>query len=199
MCYSPIFIGNNLFLLQKFCSFALELKGLRVTARGCPLVLFAKIMITAQALGNTIANYLNDNGLFLVDIEITKDNDITVSIESRESDVKIDNCIDIDRIIAAEFDRDVEDYSLTVTSAGLDQPFKVLDQYRKFAGTEVEVVIKGGGKVKGILSAVNEESFEITTSKMVKVEGSKKKVQQDTVTAYSYDGIKSCKPVIKFK
>jgi hypothetical protein len=63
----------------------------------------------------------------------------------------------------------------------------------------VEVVIKGGGKVKGILSAVNEESFEITTSKMVKVEGSKKKVQQDTVTTYTYDGIKSCKPVIKFK
>lgn len=156
-------------------------------------------MITAEALGNTIANYLNDNGLFLVDIEITKDNDITVSIESRESDVKIDNCIDIDRIIAAEFDRDVEDYSLTVTSAGLDQPFKVHDQYRKFAGTEVEVVVKGGGKVKGILSAVNEASFEITTSKMVKVEGSKKKVQQDTVTEYTYEGIKSCKPVIKFK
>ena len=170
-----------------------------MTARGCPLVLFEKIMITAEALGNTIANYLNDNGLFLVDIEITKDNDITVSIESRESDVKIDNCIDIDRIIAAEFDRDVEDYSLTVTSAGLDQPFKVVDQYRKFTGTEVEVVVKGGGKVKGILSAVNEASFEITTSKMVKVEGSKKKVQQDTVTEYTYEGIKSCKPVIKFK
>ena len=82
-----------------------------MTARGCPLVLFEKIMITAEALGNTIANYLNDNGLFLVDIEITKDNDITVSIESRESDVKIDNCIDIDRIIAAEFDRDVEDWT----------------------------------------------------------------------------------------
>ena len=175
------------------------MRGLRVTACGCPLILFAKNMITAEALGSTIANYLTTNGLFLVDIEITKDNDITIAIESAKEDVKIDNCIDIDRLIASEFDRDVEDYSLTVTSAGLDQPFKVLNQYIKFIGSEVEVVIKGGGKVKGILSAANEEAFEITTSKMVKVEGSKKKVQQDTVTPYTYAEIKSCKPVIKFK
>ena len=175
------------------------MRGLRVTACGCPLVLYDKTMITAEALGNTIANYLNDNGLFLVDIEISKDSDITVAIESREGDVKIENCVDIDRIIGGAFDRDVEDYSLTVTSAGLDQPFKVLDQYIKFIGSEVEVVVKGGGKVKGILSSAGADSFELTTSKMVKVEGSKKKVQQDTVTAYSYDGIKSCKPVIKFK
>ena len=156
-------------------------------------------MITSEALSNTIANYLTDNGLFLVDIEISKDNDITIAVESREGDVKIDNCIDIDRIVSGVFDRDVEDYSLTVTSAGLDQPFKVLDQYLKFVGSEVEVVIKGGGKVKGILSKADEGGFEITTSKMVKVEGSKKKVQQDTVTPYTYEGIKSCKPVINFK
>ena len=175
------------------------MRGLRVTACGCPQVLYDKSMITTEALGNTIANYLNDNGLFLVDIEITKDSDITVSIEKHRGDVTIDNCIDIDRIISANFDRDVEDYSLTVTSAGLDQPFKVLDQYLKFIGNEVEVVVKGGGKVKGILTAADNGTFELTTSKMVKVEGSKKKVQQDTVTAYTYEGIKSCKPVIKFK
>lgn len=156
-------------------------------------------MITREAIGNTIANYLSDNGLFLVDIEITKENDITVAIESRESDVKIDNCIEIDRIIAGVFDRDMEDYSLTVTSAGLDQPFKVLDQYIKFTGSEVEVVIKGSGKMKGVLSAADTEGVDITVSKMVKVEGSKKKVQQDTTTRFTYDGIKSCKPVIKFK
>ena len=157
------------------------------------------IMITAEALHGTIAGYLAEKGLFLVDIEISKDNDITIAIESSEGDVKIENCVDIDHIVAGVFDRDVEDYSLTVTSAGLDQPFKVLQQYQKFVGSEVEVVVKGGGKMKGVLSSATEEGFEVTVSKMVKVEGSKKKVQQDTVTAFAYDGIKSCKPVIKFK
>ena len=156
-------------------------------------------MITAEALSGVIAGYLTEKGLFLVDIEISKDNDITIAVESSEGDVKIENCVDIDHIVSGVFDRDVEDYSLTVTSAGLDQPFKVLQQYRKFIGNEVEVVVKGGGKMKGILSGANENGFEVTVSKMVKVEGSKKKMQQDTVTMFSYDGIKSCKPVIKFK
>ena len=156
-------------------------------------------MITAEALHGAIAGYLAEKGIFLVDIEISKDNDITIAIESSEGDVKIENCVDIDHIVAGVFDRDVEDYSLTVTSAGLDQPFKVLQQYQKFVGSEVEVVVKGGGKMKGVLSSATEEVFEVTVSKMVKVEGSKKKVQQDTVTAFAYDGIKSCKPVIKFK
>ena len=142
-------------------------------------------MITKEALGETIINYLNDNGLFLVDIEVSQDNDITITIERHEGSVKVDDCIAIDRIVGAAFNRDDEDYSLTVTSAGLDQPFKVLDQYKKFCGSEVEVVLKKGGKVKGILS--------------VKKEGFKKKVQEDTVTPYRFEEVKSCKPVIKFK
>lgn len=156
-------------------------------------------MITKEALGETIINYLNDNGLFLVDIEVSQDNDITITIERHEGSVKVDDCIAIDRIVGAAFNRDDEDYSLTVTSAGLDQPFKVLDQYKKFCGSEVEVVLKKGGKVKGILSGYDDEGFELTTSKMVKKEGFKKKVQEDTVTPYRFEEVKSCKPVIKFK
>ncbi|MBE6226339.1 MAG: ribosome assembly cofactor RimP [Bacteroidales bacterium] len=156
-------------------------------------------MITKEALGETIINYLNDNGLFLVDIEVSQDNDITITIERHEGSVKVDDCIAIDRIVGAAFNRDDEDYSLTVTSAGLDQPFKVLDQYKKFCGSEVEVVLKKGGKVKGILSGYDDGGFELTTSKMVKKEGFKKKVQEDTVTPYRFEEVKSCKPVIKFK
>ena len=156
-------------------------------------------MITKEALGEIITNYLNANGLFLVDIEISKENDITITIERHEGSVKVEDCIAIDKIVSANFDRDVEDYSLTVTSAGLDQPFKVLDQYKKFIGSEVEIVMKKGGKLKGILSGYNEENIEVTTSKMVKKEGAKKKVQEDTVTTYTYAELKSCKPVIKFK
>lgn len=150
-------------------------------------------------ISQVIEQYLKDNGLFLVDISISKDNDIEVVIESYNADVKIGNCIDIDRIVSENFNRDDEDYALTVTSAGLDQPFIVLDQYKKFIGNEVEVTAKNGSKTKGLLSNATEADFEITISKMVKVEGSKKKVQQDTILKYEYNQIKSCKPVIKFK
>ena len=139
-------------------------------------------------ISQVIEQYLKDNGLFLVNITISKENDIEIVIESYNSDVKIGNCIDIDRIVADNFDRDVEDYALTV-----------LDQYKKFIGNEVEVTAKNGSKVKGVLSNAIENEFEITVSKMVKVEGFKKKVQQDTILKYEYNNIKACKPVIKFK
>ena len=147
-------------------------------------------MITAEALHGAIAGYLAEKGLFLVDIEISKDNDITIAVESSEGDVKIENCVDIDHIVAGVFDRDVEDYSLTVTSAGLDQPFKVLQQYQKFVGSEVEVVVKGGGKMKGILSSATEEGFEVTVSKMVKVDEQEhqQRDQQDLSAAQSAGG-----------
>ena len=124
-------------------------------------------MITAEALSGVIAGYLTEKGLFLVDIEISKDNDITIAVESSEGDVKIENCVDIDHIVSGVFDRDVEDYSLTVTSAGLDQPFKVLQQYRKFVGNEVEVVVKGGGKMKGIVEHYAKGEFVLDRPEVV--------------------------------
>lgn len=150
-------------------------------------------------IAETIQDFLQLKGLFLVDIEISGSNDIEITVESTDGIVSIENCIDINKIVEGVFDREIEDYSLTVSSAGLDQPFKVPEQYRKYTGKEVEVVSKGGGKVKGILSGSNEGGIEVTTSKMIKKEGAKKKVQQDTVIPYTYSEIKSCKPVIKFK
>lgn len=170
-----------------------------MTGSGCPLTLLTRIMIQKEQIEAIIADFLKANDLFLVDITISKENDIEVTIDSMEKAVTLDHCIAINKVIEGALNREIEDYSLTVSSAGLDQPFKVLDQYRKFTGSEVEVVLKKGGKVKGILSDCLTEKIEITTSKMVKKEGAKKKTQEDTVTAYSFEEIKSCKPVIKFK
>ncbi|MEG1484971.1 MAG: ribosome assembly cofactor RimP [Bacteroidales bacterium] len=150
-------------------------------------------------IAETILEFLNIKGLFLVDIQISKDNDIEITIESTNGIVSIDNCIEITKIVEGVFDREVEDYALTVSSAGLDLPFKVVKQYIKYIGKDVEIILKGGSKIKGIILSANEEKVEIKTSKMVKKEGLKKKVQEDTVTTYFYTDLKSCKPIINFK
>ncbi|MEG0891017.1 MAG: ribosome assembly cofactor RimP [Bacteroidales bacterium] len=150
-------------------------------------------------IAETILEFLNIKGLFLVDIQISKDNDIEITIESTNGIVSIDNCIEINKIVEGVFDREVEDYALTVSSAGLDLPFKVVKQYIKYIGKDVEIILKGGSKIKGIILSANEEKVEIKTSKMVKKEGLKKKVQEDTVTTYFYTDLKSCKPIINFK
>jgi ribosome maturation factor RimP len=178
-------------------------KEIRESGCRAPFVILIDPQIKADMdkikITETIQDFLSLKGLFLVNIDISKDNDIEVTVESAEGVVSIENCIDITKIIEGVFNRDIEDYALTVSSAGLDQPFKVLGQYIKYTGKEVETVLKSGGKVKGILSGANEDTIEITTSKMVKKEGMKKKVQEDTVTKYTYAEVKSCKPIINFK
>ena len=155
-------------------------------------------MILKEDIWTLIGDYLEKNSLFPVDITISKENDIEVTIDSFDR-VDIENCVAISKIIEQGFNREIEDYSLTVTSAGLDQPFKVFDQYRKFLGKEVEVVLKSGGKQTGVLSKATESEIELTFQKLEKIEGKKKKEKIEVVSSFSLTEIKSTKPFINFK
>ncbi len=86
-------------------------------------------------------------GLYIVDISVSRDNDVTLTVESEEGTVELEDCVSLSRAFEAKFDREKEDYSLTVSSAGLDQPFKVLKQYLKARGSKVEIMLKGGRKI----------------------------------------------------
>ena len=100
-------------------------------------------------------------GCFLVDVTVSAENDIEIILEKEQGEVDWEDCAAIDAVMHQAFDQDVEDYALTVSSAGLDRPFKVLKQYLKALGTKVEVWIKGGKKVRGILDAVTEEAVTV--------------------------------------
>ena len=104
---------------------------------------------------------VKERGCFLVEVTVSQDNDIEIVIEKEEGDVDWEDCSAIDKVMHAAFDQDVEDYALTVSSAGLDRPFKVLKQYLKAVGTKVEVWIKGGKKLKGTLEAASETEITL--------------------------------------
>ena len=59
-------------------------------------------------------------------------------------------------------------------SAGIGQPFKVLQQYLIHIGKEVEILTKEGKKLEGVLKDANEENFTVTIEKKVKPEGAKR-------------------------
>jgi ribosome maturation factor RimP len=75
----------------------------------------------------------------------------------------------------------------------------VFDQYRKFLGKEVEVVLKSGGKQTGVLSKATESEIELTFQKLEKIEGKKKKEKIEVVSSFPLTEIKSTKPFINFK
>ena len=100
-------------------------------------------------------------GCFIVDIKISKDNEIVLTVESEHGTVTLDDCVELSRIFEEKFSRDAEDYELTVTSAGLDQPFIVLKQYLKAVGTMVEVQLKGGRRLVAMLSEADEKGVTL--------------------------------------
>ncbi len=155
-------------------------------------------MINRANIESLIKAYLEKKSLFLVDITISKDNDIEITIESYDR-VDIENCADISRIVEQNLDRNVEDYSLTVTSAGLDQPFKVFEQYKKSIGEEVVVVLKTGEKIVATLTGATPEKIDLKWTKLVKPEGKKRKEGVEFTASYLLEEIKSTKTFINFK
>ena len=92
----------------------------------CPLT--NKYMKVSEII-DAIESEIVARGLYIIEVTVSKDNDVEVTIESEEGKVELEDCVAISRFFETRFDRETEDYSLTVTSAGLDQPFKVLKQY----------------------------------------------------------------------
>ena len=137
-------------------------------------------------------------GLYIIEVTVSKDNDVEITIESEEGKVELEDCVAISRFFETKFDRETEDYSLTVTSAGLDQPFKVLKQFVKAVGKKVEVQLKGGKKIVAILEAADEESITLKYSQKEAVEGKKKKEIVEHVDRFTMDQVNSVRPFVEF-
>ena len=147
---------------------------------------------------DAIGSEIVARGFFLVDISITKDNDVTITVESESGIVELDDCVSLSRLFESKFDREVEDYSLTVSSAGLDQPFKVLKQYLKAVGSKVEVSLKGGKKMVATLTEADQDSITLSYSAKEAVEGKKKKELVQHNDRFTMDQVNSVRPFIEF-
>ena len=147
---------------------------------------------------DAIGDEIVARGCFIVDVSVSKDNDIIVTIESEKGRIELDDCVSLSRYIETKFDREVEDYSLTVSSAGLDQPFKVFKQFEKAVGSKVEVSLKGGKKMVALLSAADAESITLKYTAKEAVEGKKKKELVEHEDRFTMDQVNAVRPYIEF-
>lgn len=154
-------------------------------------------MIEAARIESFIADRFTQDDVFIVELEVLVGNKIVVVIDS-DKGIDISYCIEISKLIESHLDRDVEDFELEVSSAGIGQPFKVLRQYHKNIGREVEVLKADGKKVSGKLIAVNDEGFSIDMEEMVKPEGKKRKELQVRQVNYNFSEVKQVKDIISF-
>ena len=147
---------------------------------------------------DAISSEIVGRGLYLVEVTVSKDNDVEVTIESEEGKVELEDCVAISRFFETKFDREVEDSSLTVSSAGLDQPFKVFKQFQKAVGTKVEVSLKGGKKMVATLVEADQESITLRYTVKEAVEGKKKKEMVEHNDRFTMDQVNAVRPFIEF-
>lgn len=155
-------------------------------------------MIDKKVVTNLVNEWLQDKEYFLVDVNVSPDDKITVEIDHADG-VWIEDCAKLSQFIEEHLSRDDEDYELEVGSAGLGQPFKVAQQYMNFIGEEVEVLDESGKKVRGILKSVDGRNFVVTVNEKVQVEGKKRPVKMDIDHTFDMDKVKYTKYIIRFK
>ncbi len=155
-------------------------------------------MIEKKVVSQLVEEKLASSSNYLVDVVIKPGNLIVVEIDSDEA-VSIDDCAELSRHLEEHLDRDVEDYELEVGSAGITSPFKVLRQYVKNIGNEVEMLLKNGSKLTSVLKSADENGVVVSVEKKVKPEGAKRKVTVIEDESYTFDEIKYTKYLIRFK
>jgi ribosome maturation factor RimP len=155
-------------------------------------------MIDKNVVGGIVNEWLEDKDYFLVDVSVSPDDKIVVEIDHAEG-VWIDDCVELSRFIESKLDREEEDYELEVGSAGIGQPFKVLQQYLIHIGKDVEVLTREGKKLEGVLKDANEENMTVTVQKKVKLEGAKRPKLVEEDLTFAHNEIKYTKYLISFK
>ncbi|MBM3412648.1 MAG: ribosome maturation factor [Bacteroidetes bacterium] len=152
----------------------------------------ALIKILAEKVNHLIEG---ETDLFLVDIRIKPTNNIKAYIDGDQG-VSIDRLITYNRKLYRQLEEEGMfpdgDFSLELSSPGLDESLKLHRQYIKNVGRPVEVVQEDGIKEEGILKAVRENEIEL---EITKGKGKKAIVSLLTIPLSS---IKTTKVQIKF-
>lgn len=149
-----------------------------------------------QAITAMMQQLLEGNtDCFLVDIRVKPTNNIRIALDA-DSGISIEKCISFNRRLYKQIEEaglyPDGDFSLEVSSPGLDEPLKMYRQYVKNAGRNVEVLLNNGTQILGKLTAVSEKEIAVEETKG---KNKKKEVIQHTIL---FDNIKSTKIQIVF-
>ncbi len=152
-------------------------------------------MIKKEEIEKLVNEKLSETDKFLVDIKIKPVNNISIFIDS-DTNISISDCVDVSRFIESNYDRDIIDFQLNVSSSGIDQAFTSFRQYKKNIGKQVNILLSDDKKLKGTLIEVNEKYIKL---KPIVSKKEKKKGINDDIIELSFNDIKETKNIISFK
>jgi ribosome maturation factor RimP len=149
-----------------------------------------------QAIENKVKELIAaEPGFFLVEVRIKPINNIKVFIDG-DKGVSIEKLVQYNRGLYKYLEETnmypEGDFSLEVSSPGLDEPLKLFRQYLKNIGRNVEVLLADGAKKEGKLITATEQEI------IIEEEIGKNKKKEIVQHAIPFDQIKTTKIQIKF-
>lgn len=132
---------------------------------------------------------------FLVEVRIRPGNNVKVFVDA-DHGISIDKLARYNRTLYREIEESGlfpnNDFSLEISSPGLDEPLKLHRQYLKNIGRNVEVILKNGIKKEGKLVSATDSEI------VIEEETGNKKKKEIAQHSFSYDDIKTTKIQIKW-
>lgn len=160
-------------------------------------------MITKEQVEQLCLQALEGSDLFLVNLSVGSSNQIDVVLDGDQG-VRIEDCKLVSRHIERVLDEQREldpvgnDFSLTVGSPGVDEPFVMKRQYKKNQGRKVKVLRKDGQVVEGLMTDVAEDCITLEWKAREPKEVGKGKRTVVHTEKIGYEDIKEAKVVITF-
>ena len=149
---------------------------------------------TKEIVKDLINNELQED-TFLVELKVLPGNNIKVFLDA-DSGITIDKCIKINRAVYRKIEEaglfPNNDFSLEVSSPGIDEPLKLQRQYKKNIGRQVEVTLIDDTKKQGKLLEADDNGIVIEEK-----HGHGKKQEIKTINILS-DQIRQTKVLVTF-
>jgi ribosome maturation factor RimP len=155
-------------------------------------------MITVDRVTKLVEEKMEGTDMFIVELSVKPGNKIEILVD-RDSGLALEDCLSVSRHVEGNLDRELEDYSLDVSSPGVGKPLKLKRQYVKNVGRTVNVKRTDGTIVEGILVSSDEEKIVVHTRTKEEVEGKKGKKWVERDEEIAFDTISETKIVISFK
>jgi len=155
-------------------------------------------MITRESVTQLIEQKIAETDMFIVDVTVRPGNVIDVTLDS-DAGITIEACTGVHRHLLHEMDREVEDYSLEVSSPDLTKPLMVLRQYIKNIGRDLAVKKADKSKIEGRLLAANEQEITLLTEQKEEVPGKKGKKLVEREITIPFTEMTEAKVMIRFK
>lgn len=154
-------------------------------------------MITSDQLAQALERQLAGTPVFVVTAEVRPSGKAVVEVDN-DTHIGLGDLERINRGLRDAFGTDLDDVELEVGSPGMGRPFRVLRQYHKHVGRQVQVKLTDGRVLDGVLESVHGTGIHLRVQHAATVKGRPPKTDKDP-TAIPFADITDTRTLITFK